>query len=80
MELLFYPKLGTVSRRALTRRTRQNQTYTPRKPLLVRLSSKSGMTMGQVWAQLEMEREYLLAQDSLPYLKAFKRKGLHKDH
>ena len=80
MKLLFYPKLGTVSRRALTRRTRQNQTYTPRKPLLVRLSRKSGMTMGQVWAQLEKEREYLLSQDSLPYLKAFKRKGLHKHH
>lgn len=34
------------------------------------------MTMGQVWAQLDAEREYLLTQDSLSYLKAFKRKGL----
>ena len=63
MELLFYPKLGTFSRRALLRRTRQPNTYIPRRTLLVRLSRETGMTMGQVWAQLEKEREFLLNQN-----------------
>ena len=60
MELLFYPKLGTFSRRALLRRTQQPNSYTPRKPLLARLSRETGLTMGQVWVQLEREWEYLL--------------------
>jgi hypothetical protein len=66
MELLFYPKLGTRSRRALTRRIRQSHkgprpcTYRPKGTLLVRLARESGMTVEQVWAQLDKEREYLL--------------------
>lgn len=72
MELLFYPKLSTCSRRAITRRTRQTHkgpqpyTYRPRGTLLVRLARENGMTVGQVWAQLDQEREYLLANDVVP--------------
>jgi hypothetical protein len=65
MELLFYPKLGTFSRRALLRRTQQLNSYTPRRPLLARLSRETGLTMGQIWVQLEKEREYLLNQNAL---------------
>jgi hypothetical protein len=65
MELLLYPKLGTFSRRVLLRRTRQPNAYTPRRHLLTRLSKETGMTMGQVWEQLEREREYLLNQNAL---------------
>jgi len=70
MELLFYPKLGTRSRRALTRRFRQTHrgqqphTYRPKGTLLTRLARESGMTVEQVWAQLGKEREYLLNQES----------------
>lgn len=66
MKLLLYPKLGTLSRRAFLRRTRQPNAYTPRRDLLIRLSRKMGMTPGEVWVQLEKEREYLLNQDALP--------------
>jgi hypothetical protein len=65
MELLLYPKLGTFSRRVLLRRTCQ-PAYTPRRHLLARLSRETGMTMGQVWVQLEKEREYLLSCGALP--------------
>jgi hypothetical protein len=72
MELLFYPKLGTRSKRALTRRTSrsykgvQPHTYRPRGHLLERLARESGMTINQVHSQLQKEREYLLSQDNLP--------------
>ena len=61
MKLLLYPKLGTFSRRVLLRR--KPHAYTPRRHLLKRLSRQTGMTMGQVWAQLEAEREYLLNKE-----------------
>jgi hypothetical protein len=70
MELLFYPKPGTRSRRALTRRFRQTHrgqqphTYRPKGTLLTRLAHESGMTVEQVWAQLGKEWEYLLNQES----------------
>ena len=64
MELLFYRKLGVCSRRAMLRR--ETRSYTPRRPLLARLSRESGLTMGQVWERLEAEREYLLNQKALP--------------
>src|SRR4028118_537500 len=64
MELLFYRKLGVCSRRAMLRR--ETRSYTPRRPLLARLSQESGLTMGQVWERLEAEREYLLSQDTMP--------------
>ena len=64
MELLFYRKLGVCSRRAMLRR--ETLRYTPRRPLLARLSRESGLTMGQVWERLEAEREYLLNQKALP--------------
>jgi hypothetical protein len=63
MNLILYPKLGTVSRQVLLRRTRQPNAYTPRRHLLARLSRETGMTLGQVWEQLEREREYLLASN-----------------
>ena len=66
MELLLYRRLGTFSRRVLLRHTRQPNAYTPRRRLLARLSRETGMTMGQVWVQLEKEREYLLNQSTLP--------------
>lgn len=72
MELLFYPKLGTRSRRALTRRFRQTHrgqqlhTYRPKGTLLTRLAREFGMDVSQVAAQLSKEREYLLNQDALP--------------
>jgi AraC-like DNA-binding protein len=59
MDLILYPKLGTFSRRVLLRRTQPNA-YKPRRHLLKRLSRETGMTMGQIWEQLEKEREYLL--------------------
>ncbi len=45
---------------------RETRSYTPRRPLLARLSRESGLTMGQVWERLEAEREYLLNQKALP--------------
>ena len=66
MELLFWPKLGTRSRRALTRRTRQTHrglkphSYSPKGTLLQRLARENGMTVEQVYAQLQKERAYLL--------------------
>jgi hypothetical protein len=66
MELILYRRLGTLSRRVLLRRISQPSPYTPRRHLLARLSKETGMTMGQVWVQLEREREYLLNQDALP--------------
>jgi AraC-like DNA-binding protein len=65
MELILYRRLGTFSRRVLVRRTQPNA-YTPRRHLLKRLSRETGMTMGQVWEQLEVERAYLLSQDTMP--------------
>jgi hypothetical protein len=72
MELLFYPKLGTRSRRALTRRTRQSHrgpqphNYSPKGTLLARLARETGMTIEQVYSQLQKEREYLLTHDAVP--------------
>jgi hypothetical protein len=63
MELLLYRRLGTFSRRVLIRHTCNSNAYTPRRHLLARLSHETGMTMGQVWEQLEREREYLLASN-----------------
>lgn len=63
MELILYRRLGTFSRRVLLRRSRQPNAYTPRRHLLARLSDETGMMMGEVWEQLEREREYLLASN-----------------
>jgi len=71
MDLIFYPKLGTRSKRALTRRfkaTGSRETtavYRPKGTLLTRLSRESGMTVSQVAEQLHKERHYLLNQDFL---------------
>lgn len=69
MELLFYQKLSSESKRAITHSLHQTRKdsrpyfYRPTYKLLIRLARESGMTVGQVWAQLEEEREYLLRQE-----------------
>jgi hypothetical protein len=71
MNLIFYPQLGTRSKRALMRRTRQTHKapqphkYRPKGTLLTRLARETGMTINQVHSQLQKEREYLLSQDTL---------------
>lgn len=69
MNLIFYPKLSTRSKKALARKNKKwghPYKYKPRGTLLVRLARETGMTMTQVRSQLEKEREYLLNQNSLP--------------
>ncbi len=71
MDLIFYPQLGTRSRRALLRTNRRGfkkaneHVYRPKGTLLVRLARESGMTIDQVHAQLQRERAYLLQHDGL---------------
>jgi hypothetical protein len=68
MNLTLYPKLGTRSKKALTRKFShwgKPYIYTPRGTLLLRLSRETGMTINQVRSQLEKEREYLLQQKYL---------------
>jgi len=66
MNLIFYPQLGTRSKRALMRRTRQTHkgpqphTYKPKGNLLTRLARETGMSVDQVYDQLQKERAYLL--------------------
>lgn len=68
MNLTLYPKLGTDSKKALTRKTGRwgkPYHYRPRGHLLERLARETGMTINQVRSQLEKEREYLLQQKYL---------------
>jgi len=71
MDLIFYPRLGTRSRRALLRQNRRGfkkpdtHVYRPKGTLLVRLSREFGMDVGQVAAQLQKERAYLLQHNAL---------------
>jgi len=71
MDLIFYPQLGTRSRRALLRTNRrgfkkaETHVYRPKGTLLVRLAREFGMDVGQVAAQLQKERAYLLKQNAL---------------
>ena len=68
MDLTLYPKLGTDSKKALTRkngRWGKPYVYKPRGSLLERLARETGMTIYQVRSQLEQEREYLIAQKYL---------------
>ncbi len=66
MELIFYPRLGTRSKRALLRTNRRGfkkaseHVYRPKGTLLTRLSRESGMDISQVAAQLQKERAHLL--------------------
>ena len=72
MNLILYPKLGTRSKRALVRTNRRGfkkagtHSYSPKGTLLTRLAHETGMTIHQVYAQLQKERAYLLTQDALP--------------
>ena len=72
MDLFFYPRLGTRSRRALLRTNRrgfkkaETHVYRPKGTLLVRLAHETGMSLGQVAAQLQKERAYLLQHNALP--------------
>lgn len=66
MNLILYPRLGTRSRRALTRRSGKfgrRYTYRPKGHLLDRLSRETGLTVDAVRLQLEKERQYLLDRD-----------------
>ncbi|MEG5048660.1 hypothetical protein [Microcoleus sp. B4-C1] len=68
MNLTLYPKLSTRSKKALTRkngRWGKPYKYTPRGNLLKRLAIETGLTVEQVWLQLQKEREYLIAQNYL---------------
>lgn len=63
MKLLFYPRLSTRSRRALTRtkkRGGRHYTYFPRITLIRRLQQEFGLSQAQVIDQLFAEREALL--------------------
>ena len=68
MNLILYPKLGTDSKKALTRkngRWGKPYNYKPRGNLLERLAHQTGMTLDEVRSQLEKEREYLIVQKYL---------------
>jgi hypothetical protein len=71
VNLILYPKLGTRSKRALVRTNRRgfkktgSHSYSPKGTLLLRLARETGMTIHQVYAQLQEERTYLLSQDAL---------------
>jgi hypothetical protein len=68
MNLTLYPKLGTDSKKALTKkngRWGKPYIYRPRGTLLLRLSRETNLTIDQVRSQLEREREYLIAQKYL---------------
>jgi len=65
MELFFYYKLGTCSRRAIRRKNSRfgrPYDYRPRGNLLRRLSEESGFSKEQVLEKLMAERDYLLSQ------------------
>ena len=68
MNLILYPKLGTDSKKAVTRKSGRwgkPYYYRPRGHLLERLARETGMTINQLRSQLEKEREYLLQQKYL---------------
>jgi hypothetical protein len=72
MDLIFYPRLGTRSRRALLRtncrgfKKPDTHVYRPKGTLLVRLAREFGMDVSQVATQLQKERAYLLKENALP--------------
>jgi hypothetical protein len=62
-DIILYQRLSTCSRRALLKtKKRWGRTYhySPRGPLLERLSRETGMNKEQVYAQLLEERRVLL--------------------
>jgi hypothetical protein len=68
MNLILYSKLGTDSKKALTRKSGRwgkPYNYRPRGHLLERLARETGLTLNQVRSQLEKEREYLISQKYL---------------
>ena len=68
MNLILYSKLGTDSKKALSRKTGKwgnPYLYRPRGSLLERLAKETGMSVSQVRSQLEKEREYLITQKDL---------------
>lgn len=63
MAILLYPRLSTCSKRALMKTRKQwghPYHYSPRSNLLQRLSDETGMTIEQVYHQLQAERIELL--------------------
>lgn len=62
-EIILYQQMSTCSRRAICRarsRFGMPYTYTPRGTLLKRLAKQNGMTIEQVYNQLQKERQVLL--------------------
>jgi len=67
MQLVLYPKLSTRSRRAILKtkgKFGRAYYYSPRFPLIQRLSQETGMSIEQVYRQISIERRYLLQQRS----------------
>jgi hypothetical protein len=63
MELELYFKLGTCSRRAISKKTKKGgkpYNYRPRGDLLHRLSEETGKSLEDVLKQLERERALIL--------------------
>lgn len=63
MELILYPRLSTRSQRAMLKTKKafgHPYHYTPRGNLLQRLSRETGMSIDEVVARLDLERDYLL--------------------
>jgi hypothetical protein len=63
MILICYPKLSTRSRRAICKdkaRWGKPYHYSPRGTLLQRLSRELGMSIQEVYQQLQKERAFLL--------------------
>jgi len=68
MDLILYSRLGTDSKKALTKkngRWGKPYIYRPRGRLLERLARETGLTIYQVREKLEKEREYLITQKYL---------------
>jgi hypothetical protein len=68
MELILWHKLQTNSRRAIIKtkgRWGSPYRYIPRGDLLKRLSLETGSSIERCYAQLQIEREFLLRQLSL---------------
>jgi hypothetical protein len=63
MTILLYPRLSTCSKRALMKTKKRwgySYSYNPKGNLLQRLSNETGMTIEQVYHQLQAERVELL--------------------
>lgn len=67
MQLIMYPRMGTLSKRCMTKvnhkgfvKTLLTYQYRPKIQLLRRLVKETGFTIDQVADQIQKERAYLL--------------------